>query len=79
MPTISEIETFSLNGNEVRQFPCERVHISEITVGDTVYIDGVLRTVSRANFCPDGFMGPTLFGDSFHLGTKKITRVKLRK
>lgn len=57
----------------------EQVHISQIMAGDTVEIDGVAKTVSGNNI-KRGFMGKTLFGDSFKMGTvpvKKITNVGL--
>lgn len=45
------------------------VHISEINPGDTIlHTDGLLHTVGRNNIKVT-FMGTTLFGDSYMLGT----------
>lgn len=53
----------------------ESVHISQISVGDTIEHDGTLKTVSGNNLKKDSFMGITLFGDSYNLGTKKVKKV----
>jgi hypothetical protein len=55
----------------------EQVHISKIRVGDTILRDGVMTTISGNNIknCP--FMGTTLFGDSYNLGYKLVTRINL--
>ena len=48
-------------------------HIDLIRSGDTVLVDGHLKTV-----CPNdlkrGFMGTTLWGDSYKLGTVPVQR-----
>ena len=48
-------------------------HIDFIRQGDTLLIDGHLKTV-----CPNdlklGFMGTTLWGDSYKLGTVPVQR-----
>ena len=51
------------------------VHISQISVGDTIEHCGKLTTVSRSNIKRDLFMGITLFGDSYNLGTKAVNKV----
>ena len=51
------------------------VHISQISVGDTVELDGKLTTVGANHIKRDSFMGITLFGDSYNLGTKAINKV----
>lgn len=52
------------------------VHISEIRVGDTIVcLDGYERTVTPQNIKKDKFMGVTLFGDSYKLGTIKVKKV----
>jgi len=52
------------------------VHISEIRVGDTIIcLDGYERTVGPQNIKKDKFMGVTLFGDSYKLGTIKVKKV----
>lgn len=58
------------------------VHISTIRVGDTVVIDGVMKTVGKNNLKHDRFMGTTLWGDSFKSGktpVKKVVQLGLRK
>jgi len=51
------------------------VHISEIRHGDTVLHDGKLVTVSRSNLRLGDFMGRTLMGDCYRLGTLPVTLV----
>lgn len=46
-------------------------HISLIRPGDTVETDGGLKTVSPKDL-RKGFMGITLWGDSFRLGTTPV-------
>ena len=52
-----------------------KVHISTIKGGDTVRIGGVLKTVGKNDIKHGGFMGSTLFGDSFLLGTIPVEKV----
>ncbi len=49
------------------------VTVSELKAGDTVEIDGELKTVSNTylKHCP--FMGYTLYGSTFHKGVTKVT------
>lgn len=49
-------------------------HIDLIQPGDTVEIDGQLKTVSPSSI-KRGFMGTTLWGDSYRLGTTPVQRV----
>ena len=51
------------------------VHISQILVGDTIEHDGEIKTVSGNNIKRNSFMGITLFGDSYNLGTKTVNKV----
>lgn len=51
------------------------VHISTIVAGDTIMHNGEMKTVSGNNIKFDSFMGTTLFGDSYRLGHKKVTKV----
>lgn len=54
------------------------VHISEIRPGDTIlHIDGNIRTVCRSNIRRDNFMGITLFGDTYQLGTIPVKKLLL--
>jgi hypothetical protein len=52
----------------------EAVEIGKLRAGDTVLIDGTLKTICR-NDIKRGFCGVTLWGDSHRLGRDKITRV----
>jgi hypothetical protein len=51
------------------------VHISQIQIGDTIEHDGFLRTVSGNNIKKDTFMGTTLFGDSYKMGSIPVKKV----
>jgi hypothetical protein len=51
-------------------------HINLVRAGDTVEVDGKLRTVCQ-NDLKKGFMGLTLFGDSYRLGTVPVLRVEI--
>jgi hypothetical protein len=51
------------------------VHISNVKVGDTVIHNDVEMTVCRNNIKRDEFMGTTLFGDSYRLGTIPVKKV----
>jgi len=53
----------------------QNVHISTIRVGDVVKHDNKVLTVSGKNIKRDDFMGHTLFGDSYALGNKPVTKV----
>jgi len=51
------------------------VHISEINPGDTIlHRDNLVYTVGN-NSIKSGFMGITLFGDSYNLGTTLVKKV----
>jgi hypothetical protein len=52
----------------------ERVHISSIREGDMVEVNGHLKTVGRGNLKYDKFMGLSLFGDTYRLGTILVTK-----
>lgn len=52
----------------------KNVHISTITSGDTINHNGQLRTVTASNI-KTGFMGVTLFGDSYNMGTIPVKKV----
>lgn len=58
------------------KYRIELVHIDTIKVGDTIiYEDGQMRTVCKNNIKYGGFMGTTLFGDSYRSGHKKVKKV----
>lgn len=52
----------------------ERILVSEVAPGDTIIHDGHHRTVCKKDL-GRGFMGVTVFGDSYRLGSIPITRV----
>jgi hypothetical protein len=56
----------------------KRVHITDIRPGDTVSHNGHLRTVCRSDI-KRGFMGTTLFGDSYRLGQLPVDRVTFNR
>ena len=49
-------------------------NINDIKIGDTVEINGELKTVGRNNIQYDSFLGRTLFGDSFTLGHAPVRK-----
>lgn len=53
----------------------EQVTVGDLNAGDTVLMDGVLKTVCKKDLGRDELLGPTLWGDSHHAGHRKITRV----
>lgn len=54
----------------------EKKHISLIREGDTVVCpDGLHRTVNKKDIKSGGFMGITLWGDSYRMGTVLVERV----
>lgn len=53
----------------------EPVHIDTIRAGDTVEINGILKTVCPGDI-KSGFMGTTLFGDSYRLGAVPVIKVQ---
>lgn len=56
-------------------YKIKEVHISTIKVDDIVLCpDGNIRTVGPNNF-KKGFMGVTLWGDSYRLGTIPVKKV----
>ena len=51
------------------------VHISTIKAGDTIIHNGEVKTVSGNNIKYCSFMGVSLFGDSYNLGHKLVTKI----
>lgn len=51
-----------------------KVHISEIKSGDTILHEGKMQTVCNSNI-KHGFMGISIFGDSYNLGNKLVTKI----
>ena len=52
-------------------------HINLIRPGDTIEVDGHLKTVSPGAI-RKGFMGTTLWGDSYRLGTLPVKRAIIK-
>ncbi len=63
------------NSKELDSMKTSEVHISTIKPGDTIIHNGVLTTVSASNIKSGGFLGTTLFGDSYSAGHKKVKKV----
>jgi hypothetical protein len=55
-------------------FECEKVHISQIRQGDTVFHNGESKTVGKNSLKYNSFCGYTLFGDSYLLGRRPVIR-----
>ena len=53
----------------------EKIHISQVIIGDTVIHEGAMQTVSGTNIKYCSFMGKSLFGDCYHSGHKPVERV----
>ena len=61
-------------------YDIENIHISRIRIGDTIqHTDGTIKTVGKNNIKNSPFMGITLFGDSYRLGTLLVKRLKYKK
>ena len=54
-------------------------HITEISAGDTIIHNGEMITVSNTNIKYNEFMGVSLFGDSYNIGTKLVEVVSFKK
>lgn len=59
----------------VEDYPRKSVHIDDIKPGDVVFHDGKIMTVNDKDLKKGGFMGTTLFGDSYRSGSKKVELV----
>ena len=51
------------------------VHISTIKAGDTIIHNGKESTVCKKDITIGGFMGTSVFGDSYRSGTKLVEAV----
>lgn len=56
------------------KYEIKPTHISQIKQGDTIMMDGEMHTVGNNNI-KNGFMGITLFGDSYKLGRELVQKV----
>lgn len=60
---------------DLSKYKIVEVHISTITHGDTIlHLDGLIYTVGK-NWIKKGFMGITLYGDSYNLGTILVKKI----
>lgn len=59
------------------KYTIEKTHITTIKPGDTVKHNGELKTVCNSDMARGfmGFMGLTMFGDSYNLGTLPVLKV----
>ena len=55
----------------------QKVHISSIKIGDTVLHNNEKKTVCKRVLKKSGFMGISLFGDSYNLGYKPVIKINL--
>lgn len=53
------------------------IHIDAVKAGDTILHNGVLTTVCKTDIRISTFMGCTIFGDSYALGSKPVIKVNL--
>ena len=62
---------------EKEGYPCEyvMVHKNDIVPGDIIMLHGVPETVGKKDIKCSNFMGRTIFGDSFKLGTTKVEKL----
>ena len=65
--------------SEGLKYRIELVHISEIKPGDLIIRewDGAICEVGKNHIKYGGFMGTSIFGDSYHSGYKKVRKVIL--
>lgn len=60
-------------------YSIKQVHVSTISAGDTVMIDGVMKTVSQQDIKRDPFLGHSLFGYGYNCGTKPVAKVLIHQ
>ena len=53
----------------------KEVHISQISSGDTIKHNGEIRTVCKKDISKGGFLGTSIFGDSYKSGYQLVERV----
>lgn len=56
-----------------------KTHITMIRPGDTVLHNDKLRTVCTSDIKRGGFMGATLFGDSYRLGNMPVQLARISR
>ena len=61
------------NCNHLENYIIKKKDITDIMAGDTIIDkEGKMRTVTGKDIKHKTFMGSTLFGDSYRLGTEKV-------
>jgi hypothetical protein len=76
---IVSIEKIDESEDEMDDRESEMVHISKIKPNDVVRHGGKTVTVGQKDIKHGGFMGSSLFGDSYKLGKDKVERVLVNK
>lgn len=61
------------------QYHIEEININSVCSGDTVLHDDRICTVSNNDLRHSDFMGLTLFGDSYKLGTLPVLKIVFHK
>lgn len=61
------------------KYQIKEVHISTIVPGDTVEHCGKLMTVCKKDIVKGGFMGTTIFGDSYRQGIVAVKKVIIER
>ena len=59
----------------INEIKFEMVHISMVSIGDTIEHNGKEITIGRENLDRTEFMGWTINGDSYVLGRKLVKRI----
>ncbi len=60
---------------DLSKYKISEVHISTIKNGDTIlHTDNLITTVNNCNI-KNGFMGITLFGDSYKMGSVLVKKI----
>ena len=75
--TFNELKNHNENKSDVdkNNYETEEIHIDRLRVGDTIIHNGEVMTVSGNYLKRNGFMGTTVFGDSYNSGRKLVTRI----
>jgi len=59
------------------EYKIQQVHKDNVFAGDSIEHNGKIMTVSNCDFRV-GFMGLTIFGDSYCLGRKQVKKVIIK-
>lgn len=57
------------------KYTTHNVHIEQVRPGDTILHNGEPMTVCGTDIRKCSFMGITIFGDSYNLGTKPVIKI----